>query len=196
MASITTRETGTTGTGGVTRKNLPLSNAEIDNNFLALNTAKLEITDTTESNTSGAVVKRDASTSGFAAGPVQLTSLGIGTAASGTTGEIRATNTVTSYYSDERLKTRLGNIENALEKVLSLDGFHYRANETAVSLGYDSNIAQVGLSAQQVQIVMPEVVVPAPIDEQYLTIHYERLVPLLVEAIKELKMEVDKLNGR
>jgi hypothetical protein len=44
MASITTRETGTTGTNGVTRKNLPLTNAEIDNNFIALNNGKLETT--------------------------------------------------------------------------------------------------------------------------------------------------------
>jgi hypothetical protein len=110
--------------------------------------------------------------------------------------EIAATGNIIAFFSDDSLKTRLGNIENALEKVLSLDGFHYRANETAVSLGYDSNIAQVGLSAQQVQIVMPEVVVPAPIDEQYLTIHYERLVPLLVEAIKEQQKQIEELKAK
>jgi hypothetical protein len=44
MASITTRETGTSGVGGVTRKNLPLTNAEIDNNFISLNTDKLDRT--------------------------------------------------------------------------------------------------------------------------------------------------------
>lgn len=42
MASITTRQTGTTGTGGVTRKNLPLTNSEIDTNFINLNNNKLE----------------------------------------------------------------------------------------------------------------------------------------------------------
>jgi hypothetical protein len=42
MAAITTRETGTTGVGGVTRKNSPLTNAEIDDNFISLNTNKLE----------------------------------------------------------------------------------------------------------------------------------------------------------
>jgi hypothetical protein len=42
MASITTRETGTTGVDGVTRKNLPLTNAEIDTNFISLNNNKLE----------------------------------------------------------------------------------------------------------------------------------------------------------
>jgi hypothetical protein len=50
MAAITTRETGTTGVGGVTRKNLPLTNGEIDNNFIALNTDKLEASYTGNTN--------------------------------------------------------------------------------------------------------------------------------------------------
>lgn len=126
----------------------------------------------------------------------QLLSLGVGTAASGTTGEIRATNQITSFYSDDRLKTRTGNIQNALEKVLSLDGFHYHANEIAVALGYDASKQQVGLSAQQVQAVMPEVIAPAPIDPQYMTMHYERLVPLLVEAIKEQQLMIKELQKK
>jgi hypothetical protein len=123
----------------------------------------------------------------------QINSLGVGTAGSGTAGEIRAVNNITAYYSDDRLKTRLGNIEGALDKVMSLNGFHYEANETAQALGYDVK-SEVGLSAQEVQAVLPEVVVPAPIDEKYLTIHYERIIPLLVEAIKELKAEVNSLK--
>ena len=124
---------------------------------------------------------------------VQFRSVGIGTAGSGTTGEIRATNNITAYYSDDRLKKRLGNIENALAKVMTLNGFQYEANETAQALGYAVK-PEIGLSAQEVQAVLPEVVVPAPIDEQYLTIHYERVIPLLVEAIKELKKEIDELK--
>jgi hypothetical protein len=121
--------------------------------------------------------------------------LGVGTSSSGTTGEIRATNNITAYYSDERLKTKLGNIDNALEKLMTLDGFYYQANQTAQDLGYEVK-KEVGVSAQQVQAVMPEVVAPAPIDEQYLTVRYEKLVPLLIEAIKELKAEIDDLKGR
>jgi hypothetical protein len=124
---------------------------------------------------------------------VQFGSFGVGTAASGTTGEIRATNNITAYYSDDRLKTKLGNIQNALEKIMSLNGFYHEANETAQALGYEP-IREVGVSAQEVEKVMPEVVAPAPIDPQYLTVRYERLVPLLIEAIKELKSEIDTLK--
>ena len=125
----------------------------------------------------------------------QVNSLGIGTAASGTAGEIRATNNITAYYSDDRFKTNLGNIPNALDKVQTLNGFYYEANELAQSYGYEKKM-EVGVSAQQVQAIMPEVVAPAPIDENYLTVRYERLVPLLIEAIKELKAEVDALKGK
>jgi len=124
----------------------------------------------------------------------QFNSIGVGTAATGTAGEIRATNNVTAYYSDDRLKTRLGNVQSALNKVATLDAFYYEANEVAQGLGYTS-VREVGISAQQVQAVMPEVVAPAPIDDKYLTVRYERLVPLLIAAIKELKAEVEALKG-
>jgi hypothetical protein len=127
-------------------------------------------------------------------GAPQFGSLGVGAAATGTTGEIVATNNITAYYSDERLKTKLGNIDNALDKLMALSGFYYEANETAQALGYEVK-KEVGVSAQEVEKVMPEVVAPAPIDNQYLTVRYERLIPLLIEAIKELKAEVDVLKG-
>jgi hypothetical protein len=119
----------------------------------------------------------------------QLASLGVGTASSGTAGEIRATNNITAYYSDDRLKTKLGNIEDALAKVRTLSGFYYEANETAQALGYIP-VREVGVSAQQVQAVQPEIVVPAPVDDRYLTVRYDRLIPLLIEAIKELDGEL------
>ena len=81
-----------------------------------------------------------------------------------------------------------------LEKVGSLDTFYYEANELAQSLGYEP-VREVGLSAQQVQAVMPEVVAPAPIDEKYLTVRYERLMALAFAAIKELKAEIETLKA-
>jgi hypothetical protein len=121
--------------------------------------------------------------------------LGVNTAASGTAGEIRATNAITAYYSDDRLKTRLGEIEDAIAKVSAISGFYYEANDVAQALGYLVK-REVGVSAQEVQAVLPEIVVPAPIDEKYWTVHYERLVPLLIEAIKELAARLEKLEAK
>jgi hypothetical protein len=105
-----------------------------------------------------------------------------------------AYGTVTAYYSDDRLKTRFSNIADALDKVCSLNGFFYVGNSVAESLGYKKKM-EVGLSAQEVQRILPEVVVPAPVDEKYLTIQYDRVVPLLVEAIKELRLELNQLKS-
>ena len=130
----------------------------------------------------------------FARGSIS-NSLGVGTGPSGTEGEIRATNDIIAFVSDDRLKTKLGNIENALDKVDSLNGFYYELNDVAQELGYESK-RQVGVSAQEVQSILPEVVVPAPIDEKYLTVKYDKLVPLLIEAIKELREEINQLKQR
>jgi hypothetical protein len=124
---------------------------------------------------------------------VQFGSFGVGTAASGTTGEIRATDAITASYSDDRLKNRLGTIENALDKVKNLTGFYYEANDLAQSLGYTVK-REVGLSAQDMQKQFPEIVTTAPIDDKYLTIWYEKTAPLLVEAIKELAREVEEIK--
>jgi len=124
----------------------------------------------------------------------QFNSIGVGTAASTTAGEIRATNEITAYYSDARLKNFHGTIQNALEKVTSLNGYYFTENEVAKSLGYTNDAMQIGLSAQEVQAVLPEVIAPAPIDEQYLTVKYEKMVPMLVEAIKALKLELDEVK--
>ena len=82
----------------------------------------------------------------------------------------------------------------------SLTAFKYIHNETARQNGFTDDNVYVGLSAQEVQKVLPEVVKPAPFDEgtcydvgkgksksgeNYLTIQYERIVSLLVEAVKE-----------
>lgn len=109
-------------------------------------------------------------------------------------GAITATGNITAYFSDDRLKTRIGNITGALDKVRSLDAFYYEANQTAQGLGYEA-VREVGVSAQQVQAVLPEIVAPAPVDAQYLTVRYERLVPLLIAAIKELEAQVKELKG-
>jgi hypothetical protein len=134
----------------------------------------------------------------------QTTSLGIGTAASGTTGEIRATNAITAYYSDQRLKTVVGTIDNALDRVDMLTAYLYTQNQLAEQFGYNNYEVRVGHFAQDVQRALPQAVKPAPFDagpngsslsgENYLTVQYELLVPLLAEAIKELRVEVNGIK--
>jgi hypothetical protein len=110
-----------------------------------------------------------------------------------TSDSIRAAGNIVAYYSDERLKDISGNIENALDKVCTLDGFYYRPNEIAQKYGYKDK-QHVGLSAQQVQKILPEVIKSAPVDSEYMTVDYASVVPLLVEAIKELKAEIEELK--
>jgi hypothetical protein len=138
---------------------------------------------------------------------VQFGSLGVGTASSGTAGEIRATADITSYYSDERLKENVELIPNALDKVMSLRGVTYNANQLAESFGFKNKEKQVGVLAGDVERVLPEAVKPAPFDimlfentevsrsgENYKTVQYEKMVPLLIEAIKELNKEIQELK--
>ena len=74
-------------------------------------------------------------------------------------------------------------------------GYYFRENEVAKSLGYDNPDRQVGVSAQEIAAIMPEAVTTAPIDEQYLTVWYDKLVPLLIEAIKELAVDSHAPKG-
>ena len=134
---------------------------------------------------------------------VQFNSVGVGIAGSGTAGEIRATNEITAYYSDRRLKENVKVIDNAVTKVLSLNGITYTPNELAESFGYDRNVKLVGLFADEVEAILPEATRPAPFDqdengnsksgENYKTIQYEKLVPLLIEAIKEQQQQIAQL---
>ena len=110
-------------------------------------------------------------------------------------GAITATGNITAFASDIRLKTEIKPIENAVAKLLKLNGFTYELNELAGSLGYELNGERYsGVSAQEVKEVLPEAVKPAPINSDYMTVQYEKLVPLLIEAIKELKSEIDELK--
>ena len=110
-------------------------------------------------------------------------------------GNISCQNNITAFTSDIRLKTAIQPIENAVSKLLKLNGFTYEHNEVAESIGYELTGERfAGVSAQDVQSVLPEAVKPAPADPNYLTVQYEKLVPLLIEAIKELKAEIDELK--
>jgi hypothetical protein len=132
-----------------------------------------------------------------------VSALGVGTAA-GPTGEIRSTDDITSYYSDVRLKDNIEYIKDAAEKLYKLNGVFYKQNSLAEKFGYHDYSRQVGLIAQEVQEILPEVVTLAPFDideyeqsrtgENYLTIYYERIIPLIVETIKTQQQEIEQLE--
>jgi hypothetical protein len=118
-------------------------------------------------------------------------------------GPIHCTNDIIAYYSDERLKNKTGLIVGALDKVKKLSGFYYTNNELANSFGFNDKDVKVGVSAQEVQDVLPMAVKPAPFDcekgqsksgEDYLTVQYEKLVPLLIEALKEEAQKREELE--
>jgi hypothetical protein len=122
-------------------------------------------------------------------------------------GNIIATGGITSGYSDKRLKIFTSNISNSLDIISNLNGYYYHPNEEALKVGFE-NEQQIGLSAQEVQSVLPEIVKIAPFDmtrddngnitsksgKSYLTICYERLGPIFVEAIKELTGQIKELK--
>lgn len=112
---------------------------------------------------------------------------------SSTGDSIRVAGDIVAYYSDDRLKDRKGNIENALEKVLSLNGFYYEANQKAQELGYKKKM-EVGVSAQEVEAILPELIKDAPIGQGYKTLDYGRLTPLLIEAIKDQQKQIEELK--
>lgn len=126
--------------------------------------------------------------------------LGIGTSSVGATGEIRATNNITAYYSsDQRLKENIEPIANALDKVKSLTGvmFDWKDEYLQQRGGIDDYFVtkhDTGLIAQQVEQVLPEIVKDRP--DGFKGIQYDKLAGLLVEAIKELSERLDKLEGR
>jgi hypothetical protein len=140
------------------------------------------------------------------AGDTTVANLNVGTATGASGGGINAQGSITAGFSDLRLKENLETITSALEKVSSLRGVTYNPNTLAESFGF-SKEKQVGVIAQEVQQVLPEAVKSAPFDimlfensqisrsgENYMTVQYEKLVPLLIEAIKELNIEINKLK--
>jgi hypothetical protein len=131
--------------------------------------------------------------------------LGVNVNASTTNGRIDASNDVVAFSSDKRLKENIKPIKNALDKVDSLSGFIFNWNELAEKeAGFDREQEMVGVFAQDVESVLPQAVKRAPFDndgndgsisgENYLTVQYEKIVPLLIESIKELKEEIEELK--
>ena len=130
----------------------------------------------------------------------QVGSLGVGTAATGTAGEIRATNNITGYYSsDKRLKENVHTIRNALDKVDQIRGVSFEWTDDYIEShgGLDDYFVRkndIGVIAQEIEVVLPEIV--ATREDGYKAVRYEMIVPLLIQAIKELKEEIAILKNK
>jgi hypothetical protein len=124
----------------------------------------------------------------------QVFSLGVNTTSPGTPGEIRATGNIIAFFSDERLKTNVETIGSALELIDGIRGVRHNWTPEAEKMA-PSRVGkrEVGVIAQEIEKVLPEVVVEW---DGYKTVLYDRLVPLLIQGIKELKDEVDNLKNK
>jgi hypothetical protein len=110
-------------------------------------------------------------------------------------GDIYGLKEITAYYgapSDIRLKQGITPIDNGLAKVISLSGITYDWNELAGNKF--GGPREAGVIAQEIQQVLPEAVVEK--DDGYLTVKYDRIIPLLIEAIKELSSEIEVLKKK
>ena len=123
-------------------------------------------------------------------------------------GTITATGDITGLTSDKRLKTNIKILSNPLDKLKVLSGFTYDWSlDKCSEAGFEpKDEEQIGVFAQDVQSVIPQAVKPAPFDtdsegnsisgDNYLTVQYEKIVPLLIECIKEQQKQIDELKTK
>ena len=121
---------------------------------------------------------------------VTFDALRVGDTTSAPANTIQCTGDVVAFASsDERLKNNLSPISNSLEKVGQLKGYEFDWNDKQqVHTGHD-----VGVIAQEVEKVVPEIVETREHDG-YKAVKYEKLVPLLINAINDLKAEIEELK--
>jgi hypothetical protein len=106
------------------------------------------------------------------------------------TGSITATGDITAFASsDERLKDNITPIEGALEKINQIGGYGFDWNDNSEHSGHD-----VGVIAQEIEKVLPEVVVDR--DNGYKAVRYDKIVALLINAIKEQQLQIDELKSK
>jgi len=133
--------------------------------------------------------------------------------------DFESSGNITAYASDRRLKTNITPIQNALEKVMSIGGYTFDWDvDKCEQHGFlPTQVHEHGVIAQEIEAIMPDVVVHAPFDKEtrpnhdmgssksgewFKTVNYDKIVPLLIEAIKEqqacisnMQKEIEILKG-
>ena len=131
---------------------------------------------------------------------VQFHCIGVGTPASTNAGEIRATADITAYYSsDEKLKENVVEINEAINKVKQIRGVEFDWSQEYLDAkgGEDNYFVRkhdVGVIAQEIETVLPEVV--GTREDGTKAVKYDRIVALLIQAIKEQQSEIDDLKSQ
>ena len=104
-------------------------------------------------------------------------------------GSVEVSGDVTAFStSDERLKDNVTPIGSAIDKINQIGGYEFDWNNSSEHSGHD-----VGVIAQEIEKVLPEVVVDR--DTGYKAVRYEKIVALLIQAIKEQQLQIDELRG-
>jgi hypothetical protein len=124
---------------------------------------------------------------------------------SGASGDITTTGNITAYASDRRLKTNIKPISNAIDKLMRINGVEFDWVDNIQDIGFiPQTMHETGVIAQEIQAVIPDAVKIAPfnknatdisgIDNEYLTVDKEKIIPLLIEAIKEQQARINRLE--
>tara|TARA_Y100001973_G_C5179034_1_gene323742 strand:+ start:462 stop:1040 length:579 start_codon:yes stop_codon:yes gene_type:complete len=133
---------------------------------------------------------------------------------------IYSSGDIIAYSSDKRLKKNIVDISNPLEKIEKLRGVYFNWNQKSVDVGFNVSIPEnpeIGMIAQELEAVIPEAVHRAPFDstknaklykhhgngsyerlvedDPYKTVKLEKVVPLLIECIKELNNKIKELKA-
>ena len=120
-------------------------------------------------------------------------SIGINVTPSATNGRLDASNDVVAYSSsDKRFKENLIRIPGSLDKVMKLSGYEFDWIPDEENHGYEGH--DVGIIAQEVEKVLPEVVTTR--DSGYKAVKYEKMIPLLIESIKEQQEQIEELKQK
>ena len=112
-------------------------------------------------------------------------------------GNVDVTGNITAYASDKRLKENIVNLKGALNIINKLNGVKFDWKDKCKDLGFTPyQKHETGVIAQNVEEHYPDAVKPAPFDENYLTVQYEKLTPLLIEGVKEQDKTIKEQGDR
>jgi hypothetical protein len=122
-------------------------------------------------------------------------------------GNITATGNITAYASDRRLKTNITPISNPIDKLMQISGVEFDWVDNIEEIGFQpQQMHETGVIAQEIQAIIPDAVMVAPfnnnatdisgVDNEYLTVDKEKIIPLLIEAVKQQQEYIRTLEAR